>query len=125
MALTLSTAAKNAAADAVVDLIDVGAGTATMVIKDSGGTALCTINLADPAFGAASSGTATLLGVPLSGTAGATGTASTFDVEDQDGTVVYSGTVGIAGSGADAIIDNASITSGDTVQLDSHTITMP
>jgi hypothetical protein len=54
---------------------------------------LVTIQLQDPAFGNASTGTATLLGVPLSGTAGATGTADNYIVYDDDANAIWSGTV--------------------------------
>jgi len=126
MAITLTTAAKNTVNDALTALVDAGAGTeGKMVIKDGGAVTLVEILFANPAFGASAAGISTLNGTPLTGIATATGTAATFEVTDTDGTVVYSGTVGIAGSGADAIIDSTSISTSDTVQLNSHTITAP
>lgn len=127
MAITLSAAAKTAVANTLVDLVDVGTANpeGAMIVKTAAAAVLVRIDFANPAFGAASAGVATLLGVPLTGIAGATGLAALFDVVNRDDTVVYSGTVGIAGSGADAIIDSTSITSADTVQLNSHTVTAP
>lgn len=122
MTAVLTTAALNAACDAVVDLVDVGAGTATVVFWAGGvGSAtLRTFDLADPAFGAASSGSAALLGVPLSDTDAASGTVNAFSVEDQDGTEVWRGTVGT--SGTDIIIDSTTIASGQAVNLNSLTL---
>ena len=89
----LGTAARNAACDAIVDLVDAAvAGTGYVEIRDST-TVLVTIQLQDPAFGASSSGTATLLGVTLSGTAGATGTADNYIVYDDDANVIWTGGV--------------------------------
>ena len=78
MATRLPTAARNAACDAVVDLLDAGAGAGTIKIYTgsqpasandaASGTLLATITLSDPAFGAASTGVATMAGTPLSGT---------------------------------------------------------
>lgn len=128
MAITLSTAAKNAAADAVVDLVDAGSAAAqgTLQIRTaSGGTLLVEIDLDNPAFGAAAAGVATLLGVPLTGTAVASGNAAWADVVDRDGTIVYSGTVTVTGGGGDFIIDTVAIQTNDTIQLNSHTVTAP
>jgi len=68
MAITHNTATRNVLADAVDAAINTGSGTATLVIKD-GASVSATINLQNPAFGAASGGTITLAGVTLSATA--------------------------------------------------------
>jgi hypothetical protein len=66
----------------------------------------------------------TISGVPLSATASATGTAAKAELRNNAGTVIVSGlTVGT--SNADIIISNTSITSGQTVQVTSGTITHP
>lgn len=124
MALTHSTATRSTLADAFDDVVNTGAGTATLVIKD-GATPLVTIDLQSPAFGAASSGVITLAGVPLSATASAGGTADGFDIEDRDGTVVASGTVTATGGGGDIELDNTSIASDQTVEITSLTYTAP
>lgn len=122
MAVTLSTAARNAACDAVVDLVDGGAAAGKVRIRASS-TTLVDITLSDPAFGAASSGVATAAGLPLSGTAGAAGTADNFQVLDSDNNVIWSGTAGT--SGTDMILDNTSIANGQTVNLTAFTHTQP
>lgn len=82
---------------------------------------LATIILQKPSFSIASK-VATLLGVPLSATAGNTGTAAAAQITDSAGTVIISGlTVGT--SGTDIIINSTSITSGQTVQVTAGTIT--
>ena len=65
----ISTPARNAACDAIVDLVDGGAGAGTLAIRTGSpptnpadadsGTLLGTLTFSDPAFGAASGGTAT------------------------------------------------------------------
>lgn len=66
----------------------------------------------------------TLAGVPLSAAASATGTAALAELRDSTGAVIVSGlTVGTAG--ADIIISNTAITTGQTVQVTSGTITHP
>ena len=86
MAVRISTAARNAACDAVVDLIDGGAGAGVLRIYSGAqpatpatspsGTLLAEFTLSDPAFGAASSGAATLDVTPaLTDTGIADGTA--------------------------------------------------
>lgn len=131
MALTLSVAARNAACDAVVDLIDVGATDATgdlTINADSAGapgTVLATVNLQNPAFGNAASGTATAAGLPLSGTVTTSGTAAWFVVRDRDNTEVFRGTVTATGGGGDMEISNTALTANETVQVNTFDVTMP
>lgn len=128
MAITLTTAARNAACDAVVDLIDAGASPGKLKLKSAGDTVLCIITLNDPAFGAAATGAAALDVSPaLSGTgeaaAGGGTDATKFDFTDSADTVVFSGTVGV-GSG-ELQLDNNSIASGQTVNITGYTHTQP
>ena len=121
MATTLSTAARNAAADAVVDLIDAGTGAADLVIQD-GSTDLVTCAFSATAFGAAVNGVATANAIS-DGTASSSGTADSFEIRDGDGTVIISGTVGV--SNADLTITNTSINTSDVVEVSSATYTVP
>ena|ERR1041384_1925702 len=122
MSVTLSTAARNAACDGVVDLVDQGSGAGKLRIR-AGSTTLVDIALADPGFGAASGGVATAASLPRSGTAIAGGNADNFQVLDSDNNVLWSGTAGT--SGTDMIMDNTSIANGQTVNLTAFTHTQP
>jgi hypothetical protein len=126
MAITLSTAAREAACDAIVDLVDDGEaeGTGALVIKD-GSTVLVTIALGATAFGNSSSGVATASGLPLSGTAVADGDADSYDVVDSDGTVIWSGVASMSGGGGDLILNNTNIATDQTVTISSWTFTQP
>lgn len=94
-----SNAARNAATDAVVDLVDQGSGTAVLQIR-GGTTVLSEHNLSDPAFGDAGDGGAdvgeAIANAIADATAGATGTADNYVVRDQDGTLTWEGTAGVA-----------------------------
>lgn len=132
--LRLATAARNAAADAVVDLIDGGAGAGTVKIYTGAqpasandaesGTLLATITLADPAFGAAASGVATATD-PASVNAVATGTAGWFRVEDSTGANVMDGDCTATGGGGSMTLSTTSLVSGSPVDITSFTVTMP
>ena len=115
-ATTITTAARNAQADAFTTLIATGGGTATLLLRNST-TTLATFNLSNTPFGAASTGAITLAGVTISATASA-GTATAVDnyqIKDRGGTVQWTGAV----TGSDTI------TSGQTVNLTSLVITWP
>lgn len=128
MALTLSTAAKNARLDALVDRIDLGTGTATGIleIRTSGGTTLLgTLTFANPAFPSASSGTVSANTITQDSSADATGTAALFIVKDRDGTEVFRGTITATGGGGDMELNTTSIVSGGPIQVSSFTLTEP
>ena len=123
MALTLETALRNALANAVDDEINTGAGTATLEFETSGDVEVATINLQNPAFGAAAAGVITLQGTPLQDTNATGGTVAQFSIYDRDATKQLEGTV--ATSGADINISSTTVGAGDTVELTSFTLTMP
>lgn len=124
MAVTYTTAVKNARMDAVAAQIDGGSGAGVLQIGTTGmGTVLAEITLNDPCADAASSGVLTFSGFPKSDTsANATGTAAAARIRDSNGTDVITGlTVGTTGS--DINLDSTSITSGQTVTITSASIT--
>ena len=136
MATRIADAARNAAADAVVDRIDAGAGAGTLKIYTGSqpadaddaesGTLLVTITFSDPAFGAAASGSAAADTTPaLSAAAVAAGTAGWFRVEDSTGANVFDGSVTATGGGGDIELDNTSIASGQTVTVSSLSFAVP
>ena len=125
MAVVYAAALKTTRMNAVETALDAGAGAAQLVIGTSalsGGTGvLATITLADPA-GTVSGAVLTLSGMPKSAVASATGTAAKAELRDSTGAVVVSGlTVGVSAS--DIIINSVAISSGQTVQINSGTIT--
>lgn len=131
--MRIPTNVRSAAADAVVDLLDAGAGAATIEVRtgsqpataDSAatGTVLCTFTLADPAFGAASSGVATMASTPRTTTGSAAGTAGWFRAKDSTGATVFDGSVGT--SGAELNLNTLTISVGVNVEVTSGTVTMP
>lgn len=135
MATRIATSARNAAADAVVDLLDAGAGAGYIEIRTgsqpatpntaASGTLLATLTLSDPAFGAAASGTATASAITSDTSADATGTAGWFRGYDSTGAAVIDGSVTATGGGGDMELDSTSIVAGGTVAITAWTITVP
>lgn len=131
----ISTAARNAACDAVVDLIDGGSGAGyvriytgsppTNVSDSPSGTLLGTLTCSDPAFGSSSNGIATAQSVTSDSSADATGTAGWYRVFDSNGVAIMQGTAGNAASSSDMTLANAAIVSGGTISITSWTVTMP
>ena len=122
MTVTYTTAVKNARLDAVTT----AAGTtAVLEIGTSAmGTVLATIALGNPIAAAASGAVLTLSGFPRSDTsADNTGTAAAAQIRTASGgTDIITGlTVGLSGS--DINVDSVNITAGQTVRIDSATIT--
>lgn len=123
MALTHSPTARNAMAAAVAAAVDTGVGTAALVVLDAGAVELATIDLQAPAFltpatGGVGDGEMVYAGLPLEDpNAAAAGTAVAFEVRNRDGDVVFDGTVGAPGSGADLELSNTTIAVLDAVRI--------
>lgn len=134
MTTRLATAARNAAANAVVDLIDAGAAAGTLKIYSGSqpatpndtpaGTLLATVTWADPAFGNAATGVATATD-PAAVLGVAAGTAGCFLVEDSDGNNIWDGTVTATGGGGDLQLSTTTISVGVTVDITAFTYTQP
>jgi len=122
MAVTYTTAVKNARLDAVTTAI--GTTGVLEIGTTSMASILATINLGNPAAASASSGILTFSGFPRSDTsADNTGTAAAARIRTSSGgTDIITGlTVGTTGS--DINLDSVSITAGQTVTINSATIT--
>lgn len=122
MSVVYPTAVKNARLDAVTAQI----GTTGVLEIGTAGMAsiLATIALGNPAAAAASGGILTFSGFPRSDTAAdATGTAAAARIRTAPGgTDIVTGlTVGT--TGADINLDSVSITAGQTVTINSMSIT--
>jgi hypothetical protein len=130
--LRLSTATRNALANAIKTAIDAGSGAGTIKIytgsqpatpQDAAtGTLLATISFGDPSFGAASSGVITANAIAQVN-ASDTGTAGYARIADSDGNTVMDVDVGT--SGATINLNTTSIVSGGPVSITSATITVP
>jgi hypothetical protein len=125
MAVTLTTAARNAACNAIVDLVDAGAGDSTLVFYlANASTEVATLTFDTTAFGAASTGVATA--AAITSDTSATGNASAATIAkflDGDGTEVLRCSVGT--SGADINLSNNVIAVGETVAITALTVTVP
>jgi hypothetical protein len=120
----LSTVARDAACDGIVDQVDTGGGTAHVRIYTAAfGTLLAELDFPATAFGASSSGTATAGTIVDEASAPAGGTAAVCRIVDKAGSTVWEGTVG-SGSG-DIDLNTTTITLGDSVSISSMTVTMP
>ena len=129
MAFQFSTAARNAALDA----IETTAGTApTLTIRTGSvpancaaaraGTVLATLTLPSDWLTAASNGSKALSGTWQDVVADAAGTAAHFSI-DQGATCHIQGTVTATGGGGDMTIDNTSIAAGQQVTITSFNLT--
>ena len=135
MATRISTAARNAACNAVVDLLDGGSGAGTIQIRTGSqpatandaatGTLLGTLTLSDPAFGNAATGVATASAITSDSSADATGTAGWFRALDSTGATVLDGSITATGGGGDLTLDSTSVVTGGTISVTSWTVTMP
>ena len=125
MATTHSTAARNAATDAVTALISTSGNLKFRLAGTVGspGTVVATLPLSSTAFGASSSGTASANGITSD--TNATGNASpvaTATLETSGGTVVIH--FAVAASGSDMDMSNGlTVAAADTVSCSSLTYT--
>ena len=120
---TLETAARNAACDAIVDLIDGGAGAGTLVFETSGDVEVATLTFQDPAFGAAAAGVATRAGSITDDTNATGGVVAQASFYDSNSAKILEATV--ATSGADINLSSLTVGAGDTVSVSTLTVTMP
>jgi len=117
----LETATRNAAADAVVDLIDVG-GAGTLVFQTATDAAVATLTFSATAFGAATGGVSTAASI-TSDTNATGGTAAQASFYSGGATKILEATVST--TGAEINLSSTTIGAGDTVSVSSLTVTMP
>ena len=128
MAFQFSDAARNAALDAVETAagasptleIRSGAAPANCAAADSG-TVLATMALPADWMAAASGGSKAKSGTWQDASADATGTAGHFRIK-QGATCHIQGSVTATGGGGDMTLDNTSIATGQTVTINTFTI---
>lgn len=138
LATRISNAAAIAMCNALVDLIDAGAGDGKWRIYDGSQATdpdtavgaqvlLAESTFSDPAFGnaadAAPGGRATANAIDPDTAANATGTASWFRVLDSNNVAIIDGTVGTGTH--DMVVNTTAFVSGAEVAISSWTVTMP
>ena len=134
----ISTAARDAACNAIVDLLDGGTPPGRIEIRTgvpptnvadaSSGTLLGTLLFSNPAFGAAATGVATAAAITSDTSADASGDAGYFRLYTGDGAdtaAILQGTAGNAADTPDMTFDNKAIVAGGTIAISSMTITVP
>lgn len=134
--LRLATTARDAAANAVVDLLDVGTANSAgkIEIRDGAmpatpqtaatGTLLATVVLANPAAGNSATGAATITN-PAAVTGAAAGTATWARLYNRDNAAVMDCDVTATGGGGSITLSTTTISVGVTVDLDAITYTQP
>ena len=126
MAVTHSTAARDAATNAVVDLLD-GAGS-KLVFRVGGtigapGDVAATLTMATPAFGASSSGTATAGSITSDTNAAGQGSAVSTASLQTSGDTLHIYCAVTAASGDIDMTNGLTVASGDTVSCSALTYT--
>ena len=120
---TLSTVARNAAINAVADLIDAGPAAGKLIFRTAGDVAAATLTFSDPAFGDGAVGVATADAI-ASDTNAVGGTTTKATLEDSTGTIVTTLTVSAPAGGGDIILQGGTIIgAGATVSIQSLTLT--
>ena len=126
MSLTHTTAVRNGLADYTVDQVDAGAGDAQgdLVIMTSGDVEVATLTMSNPAFGAASGGTATASAI-TDDTSATGGTAAKAKLQNRANTEIVRCSVTATGGGGDIELSSVVIGAGDTVSVSSLTYSAP
>lgn len=124
-AITYTTGARDAIANAVADLVDGGAAAGRLLIGTSGmGSTLATLTFAATAFGSSSNGVATAASI-TSDTNASAGTMAAAEMRQTTADALHL-TLGVATSGAEINFAGGVVTlSGDTVAVSALTITAP
>jgi hypothetical protein len=120
--MILTTSARNAGCNAIVDQLDAGTGPGYFQLETSGDVEIATLVFSEPAFGDAVSGVATA-GAISSDTDATGGTVNHASFYDGDDVHRFDMTVGT--SSAEIIMSSLTVGAGDTVAADAMTVTMP
>lgn len=119
MTITIETSVANAAVDAVAALIDVN-GPGDLLFATAGSATLATVVCEATAFGAAAGGVATMAGLPKQVSIVADGECTQCWLRDGNGDTHVDSTV--ADSGADVNLGDASMVTGQLLNLTSYVL---
>jgi hypothetical protein len=116
MAVTHPTAVRTAVCDFIVDQIDEGAGAGLLVFQTSGDVEVATLTFSDPAFGAASAGTATASAITQDSSATG-GTIAKARLQSSASTDKIICSVTATGGGGDIELNSVSVSAGQAVSV--------
>jgi hypothetical protein len=127
---TLSTAAKNAALDAITALLDSGTGRTALLLYTAGfASNLVAVQLtaAEPTWGAASGGSASVNGLPNTYAISGTGTIVAYILLSgvPSSTISNATGVGDVGSGAEMEMNVRDVVAGQILRINSLTLSLP
>ncbi len=126
MTISHHTAARDASANAVVDLLDAGAGPGQLIIRSNANNVLATLTLGDPAFVTATAGHATAAAIAtLASAAGGASAAANFIAVDSNMNTVFSGACDTAAGSGDIVLSRLTIAAGDKVIVNSLRYSAP
>jgi hypothetical protein len=135
MALSIAAAQRNAMVDVITAALNGGSGTsgATLAIRSGSrpanvaaaltGTLLGTVTCSSTCAPAASAGSTTFGTITQDDSADASGTASWGRAYNKAGVAVFDFNVGLAGSGAEMILSNTTISATGPISVQTMTLT--
>ena len=124
MAVTHPTAVRTGIADFVVDQIDEGSPPGTLVFQTSGDVEVATLTFSNPAFGAASSGTATASAITADSSATG-GTIAKARLKNAAGTDKIICSVTATGGGGDIQLNSVVVSAAQQVSVSALTYAAP
>lgn len=126
MSVTHPVAIRNLLADLIVDLIDAAgtSGAGLLEFQTSGNVPVAILEFSDPAFGSASSGTATANAI-ASDTNAIGGTIAKAVIQDGDGDTIFTCSVTATGGGGDIELNSLVVSAAQTVSVSSLTYSAP
>ena len=124
MAVTHTTLVRTGIADFVVDQLDEGVPPGKLELLTSGDVSVATLTFANPAFGAAASGTATA-GTIVSDTNADGGTIAKAELRNAALTAKVLCSVTATGGGGDIELSSVVVSAGQTVSMSSLTYSAP
>jgi hypothetical protein len=124
MAVTHPTAIRTSLADYVVDQLDLNTPPGKLIMQSAASATVATLTFANPAFGAAASGTATANAI-VADTNAVGGTISKAELRQGGGTPIVLCSVTTTGGGGDIQLNSVVISAGQQVSLTSLTYAAP